>query len=514
MSIVKIFDTTLRDGLQASKRAAFPQERIEIAYGLADLGVNIIEAGFPASYEGDEEVVRKIAEEVGRGPDSPVICGLARCVQGDIEAVGRAIKPAENKRVHVFIATSPIHMEYKLKMEPDQVVENAIKSVKFAKEFCDDVEFSLEDYSRTEPEFAQKISIAAIDAGATTINLPDTVGYALPTEFYKMVKGTIEGIRKNGRDAVFSVHTHNDLGLATANTIMGIYAGARQAEVTVNGVGERAGNAALEELAMSMRTKEIKDDNEERLATSINPESIRNISEMISKYFKMVVQPNKAIIGEHAFKHKSGIHQDGMVKHGMAYEIMTPEDCGYESRLEFGPHSGSAGLGARYEELGIKFKSDADLVAACKRFYKLVENREAVDDVDLVMAANGDYEVRQRWTFKRYHPMSFDDGRKGMLVEMDVDGEHKEAFARGVGPVDAGLNAIRKVMGKDYKLEYFKEASVTTGSDSDARARMVIRKNRWEAIEHGQAPDIIETAFLAFTGAANRMNYLENHFKN
>ena len=352
---VKIFDTTLRDGEQSPGATMTSAEKLEIAQNLARLGVDIIEAGFPAASPDDLEAVRRIAVEVGRPPEGqpgakvPVIAGLARANKPDIDKAWQAVKDAKKPRIHTFLATSPIHMKHKLKMDPEDVIQRVSEMVAYAKSYCDDVEFSPEDAGRSDPEFLYVVLGEAIKSGATTLNIPDTVGYTTPDEFYKLIDGIIKNTPGMHDGITISVHCHDDLGMATANTLAGIQAGARQAEVTINGIGERAGNTSLEEVVMTLKTRNPVFN----LETGIETQQLSRISKLVSNYTGIVVQPNKAIVGANAFAHEAGIHQDGMLKHQTTYEIMRPEDVGVsQTNLVLGKHSGRHALRNRLAEMG------------------------------------------------------------------------------------------------------------------------------------------------------------------
>src|SRR5258707_3900031 len=376
---VRIFDTTLRDGEQSPGATMTSAEKLEVAHNLARLGVDIIEAGFPASSPDDLEAVRRIALEVGNpskgGPDAkvPIIAGLARASKTDIDKAWEAVKGAARPRIHTFLATSQIHMEYKLKMDPEQVIERVSEMVTYARSLCEDVEFSPEDAGRSDPEFLYVVLEEAIKAGATTLNIPDTVGYTTPEEFGALIAGIIKntpGIEK----CIVSVHCHDDLGMATANALAGIQAGARQAEVTINGIGERAGNTSLEEVVMALRTRRPVFN----LETGIDATQIMRASKLVSNYTGIVVQPNKAIVGANGFAHEAGIHQDGMLKHQQTYEIMRPETVGVtHSRLVLGKHSGRHAFKSRLTEMGYGL-SEPDLDKAFTRFKDLADKKKVI----------------------------------------------------------------------------------------------------------------------------------------
>jgi 2-isopropylmalate synthase len=386
---VRIFDTTLRDGEQSAGAAMSPEQKLEIARGLSRLGVDVIEAGFPASSPTDHEVVQRISAEVGLEPTEgrpselpPIICGLARCNRRDIDAAWAALAGARRPRIHTFLATSDIHMKHKLRMTRDEVLARAEEMIGHARSLCEDVEFSPEDAGRTEPAFLYQVLEVAIEAGATTLNIPDTVGYNMPDEFGARIAGIVDNVR-GIEGAIISVHCHNDLGLATANALAGIRAGARQAEVTVNGIGERAGNSALEEVVMALHTRRALFS----LKTGIDTTQLTSMSRLVSACTGMVVQPNKAVVGANAFAHESGIHQDGMLKNEETYEIMRPETVGADgSRLVLGRQSGRHAFRARLSELGYAL-DDESLGRAFERFKHLAASKRHIDDADLAVLA-------------------------------------------------------------------------------------------------------------------------------
>lgn len=380
---VRIFDTTLRDGEQSPGATLTASEKLEIAHALARLGVDVMEAGFPAASPGDLDAVRHIAQDVGNlkidGREPPIICGLARTAKVDIDKAWEAVQHAARPRIHTFLATSEIHMKHKLKMEPKDVMQRAEEMVSYARSLCADVEFSPEDAGRSDPAFLYEVLALVIRAGATTLNIPDTVGYTIPEEYGQLIAGIIKNT-KGIDNCIVSVHCHNDLGLATANSLAGIRAGARQAEVTINGIGERAGNTALEEVVMALHTRRPVFN----LRTGIDTTKIASISKLVSDCTGIVVQPNKAIVGANAFAHEAGIHQDGMLKNATTYEIMRPESVGVtKTNLVLGKHSGRHALKARLEELG-HVLADHDLDCAFARFKTLADKKKLIIDADLV----------------------------------------------------------------------------------------------------------------------------------
>ena len=481
---VRIFDTTLRDGEQSPGATLTSAEKLEIARALARLGVDVIEAGFPAASPDDLEAVRRIALEVGGdgyiGDDSialhpgtkrlgelhqrvPAICGLARANKNDIDAAWEAVKHAARPRIHTFLATSPIHMRYKLRMDPEEVVERTREMVAYARSLCEDVEFSPEDAGRSDPEFLYLVLGEAIKAGATTLNIPDTVGYTTPDEFGRLIDGIMKhtpGIE----NVVVSVHCHDDLGLATANTLAGIQAGARQAEVTVNGIGERAGNTSLEEVVMAMQTRRAVFG----LETGIDTTQIARTSRMVANYTGIPVSPNKAIVGANAFAHEAGIHQDGMLKNQMTYEIMRPEAVGLNrSQLVLGKHSGRHALRVRLMELGYEL-SNEELNIAFERFKQLADKKKAITDADL--EALMEDRVYQMDEMYRLDGLQVTCGTMGMPTATvrlrDPNGAFHVQAAVGTGPVDAVYKAIDVIVGARNRLLEFNVHAVTEGIDA------------------------------------------------
>jgi 2-isopropylmalate synthase len=468
---VRIFDTTLRDGEQSPGASLTSPEKLEIARSLARLGVDIIEAGFPAASPDDLEAVRRIAIEVGNplpgesglAPKVPVICGLARASKSDIDAAWEAVRNAAHPRIHTFLATSPIHMRYKLRMDPEEVVERVREMVAYARSYCEDVEFSPEDAGRSEPEFLYLVIGEAIKAGATTINIPDTVGYTTPEEY----GGLIAGIMKNTPgidDVVVSVHCHDDLGLATANALAGIRAGARQAEVTINGIGERAGNTSLEEVAMTLVTRRAVFG----LETGIDSTQISRVSRMVSNYTGIPVQPNKAIVGANAFSHEAGIHQDGILKNQMTYEIMRPETVGLSrSNLVLGKHSGRHALKVHLEEMGFDVSAE-ELDRTFERFKELADKKKNVTDADL--EALMDDQVDQSQEVFSLDGLQVACGTMGMPTAtvrlLGPDGQLHIKAAIGTGPVDATFRSIDEIVGSPNTLLEFNVHSVTEGIDA------------------------------------------------
>lgn len=463
---IRIFDTTLRDGEQSPGATMTSAEKLEIARALAKLGVDVIEAGFPAASPDDLEAVRRIAKEVGNPVDGsipPVVCGLARATRNDIDASWEAVRHAARPRIHTFLATSPIHMKYKLRMDPEEVVEKVKEMVAYARSLCEDIEFSPEDAGRSDPEFLYLVLGEAIKAGATTLNIPDTVGYTTPEEFGALIAGIMKhtpGIEK----AIVSVHCHNDLGLATANTLAGIQAGARQAEVTINGIGERAGNTALEEVVMALRTRPHTFD----CTTGIDTTQISRISKLVSNYTGMPVQPNKAIVGANAFAHEAGIHQDGLLKHQKTYEIMEPETVGLSrSRLVLGKHSGRHALKVRLEEMGYDL-SPQDMGRVFERFKELADKKKAITDADLeALIEDQVYQMHEVFSLDGLQVACGTMGMPTATVRLrGPDGAHHIVAAIGTGPVDAVYKAIDSIVNAKNELLEFNVHAVTEGIDA------------------------------------------------
>jgi 2-isopropylmalate synthase len=496
---VRIFDTTLRDGEQSPGATMTSAEKLEVARALVRLGVDIIEAGFPIASPDDFEAVRRIAEEVGHMPGPtgqfPMICGLARTTTQDIDAAWGAIQGAANPRIHTFLATSPIHMKHKLRMDPEEVVERVIEMVTYARSLCENVEFSPEDAGRSEPEFLYVVLEEAIKAGATTLNIPDTVGYTTPDEFGGLIAGIIAntpGIEK----AIVSVHCHNDLGLATANTLAGVQAGARQVEVTINGIGERAGNTSLEEIVMALKTRQPVFN----LETGIDTTQIMRVSRMVSNYTGMAVQPNKAIVGANAFAHEAGIHQDGMLKHNQTYEIMTPESVGVtRTRLVLGKHSGRHALRVRLNELGYDL-ADEDLTKVFDRFKRLADKKKTITDADLeALMADELYQPHEVYRLDGLQVACGTMGLPTATVRLvGPDGKLHVCAAVGTGPVHATYTAIDQVVGVKATLLEFAVNAVTEGIDALGEVTVRIQyDNGQDDVMHPQSE---ETSIRTFGG--------------
>ena len=496
-----IFDTTLRDGEQSPGASMNMQEKFRLAQQLVQLNVDVIEAGFPVASKGDFDCVKNIADNI-RGAQ---IAGLARCSRQDIDRAWEALKKGENPRIHIFLATSDIHMRYKLKMDRDQVLALAVESVKYAAQYTSNVEFSAEDASRSDLDFVCKVFEAVIKAGATTLNFPDTTGYALPDEFGAKIAYLMKNISSIDR-AVLSVHCHNDLGLAVANSLAAVNNGARQVECTINGLGERAGNTAMEELVMAIRTRA----DQLTVHTDIITEHIHPSSRLVSTITGMPVQPNKAIVGANAFAHESGIHQDGVLKERTTYEIMNPVDVGLtKGNLVLGKHSGRHALKDRIEVMGYSL-SHEELERVFSRFKALADVRKEIFDED-VEAIIMDEIIRIPEVFELVSlgVMSGSMKLPTAAVRLMVDGEEKQGAAIGVGPIDAAYRAIAQLTGTSSKLHFFSVSSITGGTDAQGDVLVRIEDNGRVVIGYGLDPDIITASAKAYLNGLNRLVYLQ-----
>ena len=494
---VVIFDTTLRDGEQSPGASMNLDEKLRIAETLDELGVDVIEAGFPIASNGDFEAVREVAKLVKR----PVICGLARSSREDIDRAAEALQPAERKRIHTFISTSALHMKYKLQMEPDEVHQAVIDSVSHARDFTDDVEWSPEDGSRTDHDFLCRCVESAIKAGATTINIPDTVGYAVPEEFGALIAMLIERV-PNSDKAIFSAHCHNDLGLAVANSLAAVGAGARQVECTINGLGERAGNAALEEIAMSLRTRA----DTMPFQTGINTEVITRASRLVSTITGFVVQPNKAIVGANAFAHESGIHQDGMLKHAGTYEIMTPESVGLnQSKLVMGKHSGRHAFREKIKELGYEIGDNA-IQDAFRRFKTLADKKKEIYDEDIVALIDDEVvRANDRIKFISLQVVCGSKGPQTAELELEIDGDARQTKATGDGPVDATFNAIKELFPHEAGLLLYQVHAVTEGTDAQAEVTVRLEESGKTVNGQGADTDTLVASARAYVNALNKL---------
>lgn len=503
MERIYIFDTTLRDGEQSPGASMNQQEKVRVARQLERLGVDIIEAGFPAASSGDLEAVRLVASSVER----PKVAALARANKEDIDKAYEAIKEARRPRIHTFIATSDIHMEHKLKMSREQVIKAAVEAVRYAKEKVEDVEFSAEDASRSDPDFLCKIFEATIEAGANTVNIPDTVGYALPEEFEGLVRYVIQNTPNIGK-ATVSVHCHNDLGLATANTLAGIRAGARQVEVTINGIGERAGNCSLEEVVMAIYTKRAL----LNLETSIDTRLIYPTSRLVSMITGMVVQPNKAIVGANAFAHESGIHQDGVLKNRLTYEIMDPEVVGFSSnKLVLGKHSGRHALKEKLKELGYNVSAE-DIDRLFSKFKELADKRKEILDEDIeALIAEEFLRAPDVYQLEYLNVVSGTVAVPTATVILRIRGERVQSAGFGVGPIDATYNTIAKMTGTRSKLLRFSVNSISGGMDAQGEVTVRLQENGLIALGKGTDPDIITASAKAYLNGLNRLEYLKQN---
>ncbi|MFV8783772.1 2-isopropylmalate synthase [Microbulbifer sp. SA54] len=490
-----IFDTTLRDGEQSPGASMTKEEKLRIASMLERMRVDVIEAGFAIASQGDFESVKAVAENI---KDSRV-CSLARAVGPDIIRAGEALKNANASRIHTFIATSPIHMKYKLQMSPEDVLRQAVEAVKTARQFTDDVEFSLEDGSRSEPEFMYRIIEAVIKAGAGTINIPDTVGYGEPSEYGAMFKRVIENV-PNSDLAIFSTHCHNDLGLAVANSLSAVMNGVRQVECTINGLGERAGNASLEEIVMAVRTRQDLYPVETRIETS----HIVPTSRLVSSITGFPVQPNKAIVGANAFAHESGIHQDGVLKHRETYEIMRAEDVGWgHNRLVLGKHSGRAAVKARYEELGVTFSDPAEFNVLFQRFKDLADKKHEIFDEDLQSLISGAADPVEHYQLKDLEVRSKSGSSPYAQLELSIDGESLVCSAEGSGPVDATFKAIESVVNSNADLKLYSVNAVTQGTDSQGSVTVRLERDGRLVNGVGADTDILVASAKAYLDALN-----------
>ncbi len=500
---VMIFDTTLRDGEQSPGCSMAQPEKLRVARALAELGVDVIEAGFPAASRGDWESVNAVAREV----QGPIICGLARCNRGDIELVAKAVQPAAKSRIHVFLATSAIHRQYKLNMAREEIIRTAVEGVKVAREFAEDVEFSPEDASRTELDFLTEVVEAVIEAGATTVNIPDTVGYTVPDEFAELFRYLRKNVR--GIDKIrLSVHCHDDLGMAVANSLTAVVAGARQIECTINGIGERAGNCSLEEVVMALKTR----DAFFNLDTHIDTTRLYPTSRMLANIVGVPIPRNKAIVGENAFAHESGIHQHGMLKHHSTYEIMRPQDVGLSrSALVLGKHSGRHALRERVRELGFEL-DEVEFARVFEEFKSLADKKKELYDGDIeALVLQAEHSAAGPWTLKNLRTSSDGSPSNGKAAaEATVllghsDGREIEMRASGDGPVDAALKAIERATGVDVVLRKFEVRSVSAGEDAQGEALVYVEYNQRTYRGSSVSTNIVESATQAFLEVINRI---------
>tara|TARA_Y100000996_G_scaffold414838_1_gene407003 strand:- start:193 stop:1734 length:1542 start_codon:yes stop_codon:yes gene_type:complete len=491
-----IFDTTLRDGEQSPGASMDISEKVQIAHALEELNVDIIEAGFPIASPGDYKAVKEIAETINNSG----VCALARALDKDIESAAKALENAKNPRIHTFIATSPIHMEKKLNMSPAKVIATAVHAVELSKQFTDDIEFSPEDAGRSELDFLYEIIEATIDAGAKTINIPDTVGYNLPHQFGDLIRNIIANV-KNSDNAIFSVHCHNDLGLAVANSLAAVSNGARQVECTINGLGERAGNAALEEIVMSVKTRR----DMFHCNTRINTKKILKCSRLVAGITGFPVQPNKAIVGKNAFAHESGIHQDGIIKSRETYEIMRAEDIGLVSNsLVLGKHSGRNAFKQKLADLNILPKETKALDDLFYKFKELADKKHEIFDEDLINIASNIQVASNIINFKYMKVLTESDKKPEAFIKLNVDGKDMEAKSSGDGAVDAAYNAIEEIIQSGCKLILYSVNNITSGTDAQGEVTVRITKDDSIFNGHGADTDIVKASVLALINALNK----------
>jgi 2-isopropylmalate synthase len=496
---VRIFDTTLRDGEQSPGFTMNSEEKLLMAQQLAKLGVNTIEAGFAAASSGDFESVR----EIGHTLKGPLVVSLARTRLEDIDAAAEALKGSHHWGIHTFVAASPLHMKYKLQQDPEDVLAGAVKAVERARSYTDNVEFSPEDATRSDPEFLVRLCSDCVRAGATVINIPDTVGYTTPYEMYELID-RLKNEVANADRITFSVHCHNDLGLAVANSLAAVRAGARQIECTINGIGERAGNASLEEIVMALKVRR----EFFRLDTSINSRELYHASRLLTQLTGIPVQPNKAIVGANAFAHEAGIHQDGVLKNPLTYEIMTPESVGIKaSSLVLGKHSGRHALADRVRELGYEL-STAELNRVFAEFKRLADLKKTVYDEDIeALVTQSTTAGEGRFKLRAMNVVCGTNTTPTATVEMEVDGEVRRLAHFGDGPVDAAMNTIKELTGSHAKLTQYKVNAITGGTDAQGEVSVTIEDDGRSATGRGADLDIIMASAKAFVSALNRLEY-------
>jgi len=501
MDYVKIFDTTLRDGEQSPGCSMDIDEKLRMARQLAKLGVDIIEAGFPIASKGDFAAVQRIAREV----EGSSVAGLSRATPKDIDACWGAIQEAENPRIHTFLATSDLHIKHKLGKTRDQVLEAAVLAVQHARSYTENVEFSAEDATRSDWDFLAQVVEAAIAAGATTVNIPDTVGYTIPQEYGRLIRFLKEKV-PNIDKTVLSVHCHNDLGLAVANSLAAIEAGVRQVECTINGIGERAGNASLEEIVMTLKVRRELF----HCDTRIHTEQLYHTSKLLTLITGVAVQPNKAVVGENAFAHESGVHQDGMLKNSMTYEIMTPESVGWtQSKLVLGKHSGRHAIRARLKELGYELP-EAELEKAFEAFKALADKKKEIFDDDLEVILSEQHNMSEdRFVLKNYQVVSELDGSPKAEVTLIIDGKEVTGHDSGDGPVEASYKVVKALSGFNGELSRFNINAITGGADAQGEVSVTLKDDGREVRGVGLDTDIIKASIKAYLNALNRAA----HFK-
>ncbi len=498
-----VFDTTLRDGEQSPGASMTCEEKVRIARALERLRVDVIEAGFPIASPDDFKAVKAVAEAITESR----VCGLARALTKDIDRAAEALKSAKAARIHTFIATSPIHMREKLRMGADDVLANAVKAVQYARKFTDDVEFSAEDAGRSDPDFLCRVMEAVIAAGARTVNIPDTVGYSVPAQFGQLVASLMNRV-PNADKAIFSVHCHNDLGLAVANSLAAVLQGARQVECTINGLGERAGNAALEEIVMAVRTRR----DVFACDTGIQTAHIVTASRLVSTITGFAVQPNKAIVGANAFAHEAGIHQDGVIKNRETYEIMRAEDVGWSAnRMVLGKHSGRNAFRARLAEIGVTLKDDAALNQAFERFKELADKKHEIFDEDLqALVSEGAILAVESVKLTSLEVASGTGTKPHARICLAWDGREQAAEAHGGGPVDAAFRAIEAVVGSGASLSLYAVNAITSGTDAQGEVTVRLEREGRIVNGHGADTDIVLASAKAYLNALNKLLVPDN----
>ncbi len=501
MDKIIIFDTTLRDGEQAPGASLTSEQKLEIAYQLEKLGVDVIEAGFPIASPDDFKAVSIIAKAIKKS----AICGLARCIKADIEAASNAVKKSKHPRIHLFLATSKIHMQYKFRKPEDEILEIAKKFTKMARRLCKDIEFSPEDATRTDRDFLYRVIEEAINEGASTINVPDTVGYSYPQEVYSLIEDILNNV-PNINKAVISIHCHDDLGLATANSLSAVLAGARQVHCTINGMGERAGNASLEEVVMAIKTRK---DAFGDVYTDINTKNIYNISRLVSSSTGFIVPPNKAIVGKNAFRHESGIHQDAVLKQRTTYEIMNPDDLGIiTTQIVLGKHSGRHALSKRLKDLGF-ILDEKKINEVFQKFKQLADKKKEVFDDDLIaLIEEGIREKRKVYELASIRVNTGTDIVPEATVKMKFKNKIHEAISSGDGPVDACFKAIDKITGIKGELQDYRIEAVTKGKDALGDVSLKLKAKGKVVTAHGSSTDIIEASVRAYINALNKIESL------
>ncbi len=498
MEKIIIFDTTLRDGEQAPGASLNSQQKLEIAFALEKLGVDVIEAGFPVASPGDFKAVNEISKKIKKS----AVCGLARCLKLDIKLAAKAVKPAKHPRVHIFLATSKIHLQYKFRKAEDEILRIAKDATRFARKHCADIEFSPEDATRSERQFIYRVIENVIDEGATTINIPDTVGYSYPQEIYSLITDIRNNV-SNINKAVIAIHCHDDLGLSTANSLSAVLAGARQVHCTVNGIGERAGNASLEEIVMALKTRtDVFGD----FFTQINTKEIYRTSRLVSNLTNFLIPPNKAIVGRNAFSHESGIHQDAILKKRSTYEIMDPHEVGISSsQLVLGKHSGRHAFGDRIKNMGFKL-NEKQLNRAFWRFKDMADKKKDIYDDDLRIIVQEEIRLlRPAWKLESFEVVSGTKIKPYASVVLDKKGKLLKGDSGGDGPVDACFKAIDKITGYKVKLEDFRLEAVTSGKDALGQVSLKLKIKDSIISGRGASTDIVEAAVKAYIDAANKL---------